>query len=225
MPRRDTPQSTDPFASAAMPVRELAHCTELEATPTARVPELVDDVIRPAYLAHIVFLTNKIDEMRDWWRAVLGGAAMMTGKEMEFITFDDEHHRVAIFKRDRLKEKTAEVDTAGMHHVAFTYRSLADLVATYKRLKARGIVPMRTIYHGITVSNYYLDPDNNRVELQVNAFASKAKLNAWLGQRGFNDNPIGVMFDFEELVSRFDAGEDPETLVRPLEMPQPAHAQ
>ena len=128
---------------------------------------------------------------------------------MEFITFDDEHHRVAIFKRDRLKEKSAAADTAGMHHVAFTYGSLADLVATYKRLKAQGIVPVRTIHHGITVSNYYLDPDNNRVELQVNAFASKDKLNAWLARRGFNDNPIGVLFDFAELVERFDAGADP----------------
>jgi catechol 2,3-dioxygenase-like lactoylglutathione lyase family enzyme len=205
------------FASAAMPKTELAFCSELEATPTARVPDLAADVVRPAELAHIVFLTNRIDAMRQWWRAVLGGAAMMTGKEMEFITFDDEHHRVAIFQRDRLKEKTEAVDTAGLHHVAFTYGSLADLVATYRRLKAQGIAPVRTIHHGITVSNYYLDPDNNRVELQVNAFASKQKLNAWLAGRGFNDNPIGVLFDFDELVRRFDAGEDTETLLRPLE--------
>ena len=142
---------------------------------------------------------------------------MMSGKEMEFITFDDEHHRVAIFQRDRLKEKSAAADTAGMHHIAFTYGSLADLVATYTRLKAQGIVPVRTIHHGITVSNYYLDPDNNRVELQVNAFASKDKLNAWLARRGFNDNPIGVLFDFAELVERFDAGADPATLLLPLE--------
>jgi len=197
---------TGAFASAAMPVAELAFCSELEATPTARVPDLADDVVRPAYLAHIVFLTNRIDDMRQWWRAVLGGAAMMSGKEMEFITFDDEHHRVAIFRRDRLKEKSAAADTAGMHHVAFTYR----------RLKARGIVPVRTIHHGITVSNYYLDPDNNRVELQVNAFATKDKLNAWLALRGFNDNPIGVLFDFAELADRLDAGEDPEILHQPL---------
>jgi catechol 2,3-dioxygenase-like lactoylglutathione lyase family enzyme len=208
-----------------MPVRELSHLTELEATPTARVPGLADDVVRPAYLAHIVFLSNKIDAMREWWRAVLGAAPTVTGKEMEFITFDGEHHRVAIFQRDRLKEKGPEVDTTGMHHVAFTYRSLADLVATYKRLKARGIAPMRTIHHGFTVSNYYLDPDNNRVELQVNAFATTEKLNEWFAGRGFNDNPIGVLFDFEEMVARFEAGEDPETLVLPLEAPVPVPAQ
>ena len=210
---------TKGFASAAMPVRELAHISELQATPTARVPEFTGDVVRPAYLAHIVFLTNKMEAMREWWRAVLGGAPTMTGKEMEFIAFDDEHHRVAIFRRDRLKEKGPEIDTSGMHHVAFTYGSLADLVATYKRLKARGIAPMRTIHHGFTVSNYYLDPDNNRVELQVNAFPDNAALNAWFATRGFNDNPIGVLFDFEEMVARFEAGEDPETLVLPMPAP------
>lgn len=212
-----SPEKPGGFASASKAVAELAYFTDLDTTETARVPELDPDMVRPAYLAHIVFLTNRIDEMRLWWRAVLGGAAMVSGKEMEFITFDDEHHRVAIFQRDKLKEKSAQVDTAGMHHVAFTYGSLGDLVATYKRLKARGIVPMRMIHHGITVSIYYLDPDNNRVELQVNAFATTAKLNAWLAGRGFNDNPIGVLFDFEELVARFDAGEDPETLSLPLD--------
>jgi catechol 2,3-dioxygenase-like lactoylglutathione lyase family enzyme len=219
------PRDKGSFASASMPVRELSHITEREASPTARVPQLVDDVVRPAYLAHIVFLTNKMEAMRQWWRTVLGGAATMTGKQLEFITFDTEHHRVAIFQRDRLKEKMAEVDTAGMHHVAFTYASLADLVATYKRLKASGILPMRTIHHGFTVSNYYLDPDNNRIELQVNAFATNEKLNEWFATRGFNDNPIGVLFDFEELVARFEAGEDPEVLVLPLKAPEPVPAE
>jgi catechol 2,3-dioxygenase-like lactoylglutathione lyase family enzyme len=215
----------DIFASASIPVRELVHITDREASPTAHVPELADDIVRPAYLAHIVFLTNKIDAMREWWRAVLGASPTMTGKELEFITFDNEHHRVAIFQRDRLKEKGPEIDTSGMHHVAFTYRSLADLVVTYKRLKARGIVPMRTIHHGFTVSNYYLDPDNNRVELQVNAFASNEELNAWFAGRAFNDNPIGVLFDFEEMVARFEAGADPKALVRPLAAPEPVPAE
>ena len=203
------------FATASMPERELAFCDGLDQSPTARVPDLDDEVVRPAFLAHIVFLTNRIEAMRAWWRTVLGGAPMMTGKGLEFITFDDEHHRVAIFARDQLRDKGPEVDIAGMHHVAFTYGSLGDLVATYKRLKAAGIVPMRTIHHGITVSNYYLDPDNNRVELQVNAFASKAKLNAWLAGRPFNDNPIGVLFDFEELAARLEAGEDEAVLLTP----------
>jgi len=206
---------TPVFRSTAMPTPELKHLSELEATPTARVPEIKDDTVRPAYLAHIVLQTNRIDAMRHWWRAVLGGAPMMTGKELEFITFDDEHHRVAIFQRDPVREKGVEIETAGLHHVAFTYASLGDLVATYKRLKALGILPFRTIHHGITVSNYYLDPDNNRVELQINAHPSTEALNAWFATRAFNDNPIGILFDFEDLAARYETGTDEWQLIAP----------
>jgi hypothetical protein len=37
-------------------------------------------------------------------------------------------------------------------HIAFTYRSLEALIATYTRLKAVGILPWRAINHGPTVS-------------------------------------------------------------------------
>ena len=42
MAQRDAGKGT--FASAAMPVAELAFCSELDATPTARVPELPSGV-------------------------------------------------------------------------------------------------------------------------------------------------------------------------------------
>ncbi len=203
------------FESAKTPTAELGRLSGLDEAPTARVPDHIEGDVRPAQLAHIVLQTNRIDAMRVWWRAVLGGSSMFSSREMEFITFDDEHHRVAIFQRGPVKEKGPEPDTAGLHHAAFSYQSLGDLVATYKRLKPLGILPMRTIHHGPTVSNYYLDPDNNRVELQVDVFPTKAALNAWFATREFNRNPIGILFDFEELVRRLDAGETPEALLRP----------
>jgi catechol 2,3-dioxygenase-like lactoylglutathione lyase family enzyme len=153
-----------------------------------------------------VLQTNRMPEMCRWWRTVLGGAPTMSSKAIEFITFDDEHHRVAILERGTVREKGVEIDTAGLHHVAFSYASLDDLVATYRRLKAEGILPIRTIHHGITVSNYYLDPDNNRVELQINAHPNNDALNEWFATRAFNDNPIGILFDFEDLVARFETG-------------------
>jgi catechol 2,3-dioxygenase-like lactoylglutathione lyase family enzyme len=206
------------YAGTAMPKKELSYLSTPDGTATARVPEMRDEIVRPAYLAHIVLLTNRLDEMRQWWRTVLGGAPMMSGKELEFITFDDEHHRVAIFQRDQLREKGPEIDTAGLHHVAFTYASLGDLVATYQRLKRAGITPIRVIHHGITVSTYYLDPDNNRVELQINAFPNNQALNAWLAGRHFNNNPIGVLFNFEDLIARYEAGEDPWQISSPALM-------
>ncbi len=207
------------FASARLAAAELKFCSGLEETATARVPDPATETVRPAYLAHVVFQTDRIAEMSAWWRTVLAGAPTFSSDALEFITFDDEHHRVAILKRDAVRPKAKDAAVAGVHHIAFSYASLADLVSTYKRLEREGILPVRTIHHGITVSNYYLDPDDNRVELQVDAFPDKQTLNDWLAGRAFNDNPIGVLFDFEELVQRFEAGEAPERLLRALAAP------
>ena len=51
-----------------------------------------------------------------------------------------------------------------------------DLLDTYRRLKAKGIVPYWPIHHGFTVSLYYRDPDGNRMEFQVDTCtAAEAK--------------------------------------------------
>ena len=39
-----------------------------------------------------------------------------------------------------------------------------DLLDTYVRLKADGIVPHACLDHGMTMSFYYVDPDGNSVE-------------------------------------------------------------
>ncbi len=57
--------------------------------------------------------------------------------------------------------------SAGHDHLAYTYESLGDLVATYERLKAAGIMPSVPVAHGLTTSLYYRDPDGGGVELTV----------------------------------------------------------
>jgi hypothetical protein len=59
---------------------------------------------------------------------------------------------------------------------------------------------------------YYRDPDANSVELQVDAFGSMAEAKAYMRSDSFRDNPIGVMYDPEELVRRHRAGEPLESL-------------
>jgi catechol-2,3-dioxygenase len=94
----------------------------------------------------------------------------------------------------------------GLEHIAYAYATLGDLVATYERLKAAGITPYWTINHGPTTSMYYRDPDGNQVELQVDNFPSVEELNAWFRSGAFASNPIGVVFDADELVAKFKAG-------------------
>ena len=46
--------------------------------------------------AHVVFQTGQPQEMRDWYCTVLDGHVVYQDQALCFITFDDEHHRVAL---------------------------------------------------------------------------------------------------------------------------------
>jgi hypothetical protein len=61
---------------------------------------------------------------------------------------------------------------------------------------------------------YFADPDGNHVELQYDNFATDGELQAFFDSGAFAANPIGVEFDPEELVRRFQAGEPVEQLVK-----------
>jgi hypothetical protein len=100
----------------------------------------------------------------------------------------------------------------GLHHIAFTYRSLDELLRTYERLKQLGIEPYWPIHHGVTVSMYFRDPDGNSVELQVDAFATMEEAKAYMRSDSFRNNPIGVLYDPDEMVRRHRAGESFESL-------------
>jgi len=161
--------------------------------------------ISPAKFAHAVLRTTRFKEMTDWYRTVLGAKVMYENKFLAFMTYDDEHHRIAIAAFPGIAER--QPHSAGLDHLAYTYASIDDLVATYERLKVAGILPVVTINHGITTSMYYHDPDRNQVELLVDNFATAAEGQAYMRQRSVDDkNPVGIVYDPEELVGRVRDG-------------------
>lgn len=189
--------------------------------------------IRPARFVHVVYRTFRFDEMIDWYCTVLDAKVRHKNPGIAFVSYDDEHHRVAflnlaMFMPDGPKAKD---DLVGVDHVAYTYGSLTDLAENYGQLKEKGILPYWCLHHGITVSMYYADPDGNRMEFQVDACADNDEANAFMEGPGFAQNPIGVEFDPDDLLKRLRAGEPeagflPRTVhlpVAPLRNP-PAHA-
>ncbi|MDE0983002.1 MAG: VOC family protein [Gammaproteobacteria bacterium] len=167
--------------------------------------------ISPVKLAHIVYKTSRFDEMIDWYKTVLEAETMTATPVVTFLTYDDEHHRIAIANMPNLEKRPFQ--SAGVEHCAFTYGSLDDLFATYERLAAIEIMPYWTINHGPTLSMYYRDPDDNQVELQIDIFENNDEVNEWFEQSDFTINPIGVKFDAVELIGRYRAGEDRTTLL------------
>lgn len=175
--------------------------------------------IAPAKFAHAVIRTNRFDEMVGWYKSVLELEPLLENAFVAFLTFDEEHHRIAIARAPGMEEK--EVNRTGVDHFAFTYASIDDLLATYVRLKELGVEPSTPIHHGPTLSFYYLDPDRNEIELFVDVFDDVADQNEWMKGAQFNNNPIGVIFDPDDLVKRWQEGEPHEQLLKPLEGPMP----
>ncbi len=171
---------------------------------------MADQIIPPAKLAHFVIRTPRFDESIAWWTTVLGAEVRHQNDFLCFLTYDDEHHRLAILSVPTLTEN--DRSSAGLEHVAFTYSNLDDLLATYERLEAKGITPIAPINHGMTLSMYYADPDGNQVELQIDTMTPQ-EAEEFMAGPVFAANPIGVPFDPDDLVARRAGGESVESVV------------
>jgi catechol 2,3-dioxygenase-like lactoylglutathione lyase family enzyme len=147
-----------------------------------------------------------------WYKTVLSARGVFENEILSFLTYDDEHHRIAIVNAPSLSEQPAGI--CGVHHIAFTYPSLKDLMSNYEVLRDLSIKPVYVINHGPTTSLYYADPDGNQLELQVENFESVQAASEFFYTPAFAENPIGVEFDPEDLVRRLRAGEPEETLKR-----------
>ena len=185
-----------------------------QAVPT---PAAVRGRVAPVKFAHIVFRTGQKDAMVDWYRKVLEAEVALANPMLTFLTFDDEHHRIAILGMPGLESPAQPV--AGLEHFAFTYATLGDLLATYRRLREDEILPYWSINHGPNLSFYYRDPDGNQIELQIDVFETPDAVNAWYATSDFAANPIGVKFDADDLIRRFEAGETLESLTRRPHIP------
>ncbi len=169
-------------------------------------------IVRPTKFAHIVYRTRRFKEMLDWYSTVLGAYVQYQNPVLAFLTYDDEHHRLAFVDMSVLAADGGETnkhDAIGVDHVAYTYGSLGDLFENYATLKEDGIMPYWCVHHGITVSMYYADPDGNQIEFQVDCCGSSEEATDFMNT-GFDANPIGVEYDPDEMLAAYRAGK-PET--------------
>ncbi|KAL9617585.1 MAG: hypothetical protein Q9160_007655 [Pyrenula sp. 1 TL-2023] len=183
-------------------------------------------VISPTKLAHVGLRTSpdNFQPMIDFYVTFLGCEIQYQSDFAAFLTYDDEHHRVAIVA---VPETTpAPPGSSGLNHMAFTFDNLKDLLQAYVARKERGITPIYCTNHGPTTSLYYRDPDGNRIETQIDNFDTPQEATAYMKSPEFVENPLGGQFDPEEVLRRFEAGEDLKALmtrdkyVGPMEIPQ-----
>jgi len=133
-------------------------------------------------LQHVALATGNMGAMIDWYRKVVGmnvnhrrdakpdpeykgppfGAAWLSN--------DEVHQRIALFEFPGLGADPNKRQHVYMHHFAFQFESLDDLLGSYARLKGLDIVPQFAVDEGVQISFYYQDPDGNSVELNVGNF-------------------------------------------------------
>jgi catechol-2,3-dioxygenase len=161
--------------------------------------------------------------MIQWYEAMFGARVQFQNPVLAFLTYDDEHHRIALVNMAAVQPQATEADrrgVIGVDHVAYAYASVNELFENYAQLKAKGILPYWCIHHGVTVSMYYADPDGNQMELQVDAFGSSEESNAYMCGPHYSTNPIGVEYDPEEILARLRSGTPgADFLTRPSDFP------
>jgi catechol-2,3-dioxygenase len=158
--------------------------------------------VSPAKLSHAVFRTTRLKEMVEWYKTVLNIEVLYQNDVIAFTTYDEEHHRIAFVQIPGLVEKPK--GSAGLDHLAFFYSTLGDWIETYERLKTAGITPRAPIHHGLSMSLYYRDPDDNGVELSIDN-VEKAEWHDWMRNQ-LGKNPMGVGFDPDDLARKYHAG-------------------
>ncbi|KAJ4308280.1 hypothetical protein N0V84_012189 [Fusarium piperis] len=170
-------------------------------------------VLQPATLAHVVLRTADIDKMSKFYVTFLGGQVTYRSEAISFITYDEEHHRIALIGIPGTSPKAPH--SCGLEHIAFTFSSLEDLLLAYRQRKYHGIDP---------VCIYYKDPDGNMLETQVDNFDTVDEATAFMKSSKFAENPIGTDFNPDDLISAINEGVSEKTLkkrkeIGPREMP------
>ena len=170
-------------------------------------------------LAHVEYQTRQFEAMLAWYDQVFGAKVMNQTPAMAFLSFDEEHHRFALLNLETVAPGgPSHRGAVGVNHIAYTLPSATALMTMYRRLKGHGLEPVWPVHHGLTLSLYYDDPDGNRIEFQVDALPPGEGAR-YLSSAAMDANPVGVNFDPEALLARFEAGASEAELLAPLDGP------
>ena len=163
-------------------------------------------VIHPKF-HHFNLKTTRLQEMIDWYGKVVGAEVLFQDGQGAWLSNDEANHRIALLAFPGFVDDPEKGTRTGMHHSAFEYGSFEELNATYLRLRDEGIEPAMCLDHGMTLSYYYADPDENFVELQCDNFGDWARSSEYMRtSEVFHANPIGVFVEPAKVAEAAAAG-------------------
>jgi len=195
--------------------------------------DIVTADLTPPRLSEVVLRTSHYDEMKGWYRQVLGvepyfehtppnweqvreqlSDKLPTDLRLCFIRIAGGYpfgQVIALFDYPRL----APSDRAsGLHHMQLRHGDVEALFTRYERLASVGILPYRSFNHGPSTSFYYLDVDGNMAELSAANFPEEAGYLAFLKSPAYAANPVGFAVEPADLAQRWRAGESAWDIVQ-----------
>ena len=163
-------------------------------------------------LAHVVFQTNQVPAMREFYCTLLQAEVVFENEQMCFITYDDEHHRLAFMSiPGGLVERPP--NGVGLMHSAYTFETLDALLARYSLLKDGGLEPVAPVQHGPTTSSYYRDPDGSLAELQIDNYATPLQATEFMHSEEYMNDPLGPVFDPARMLQELSNGKSEQALI------------
>ena len=133
----------------------------------------------PAYIHHIFLRTKRFDAMRAFYKLVLGCEAFFENEMFSWLSFDQEHHRIAIANMPQSQDQAPHPGGSRPRRLPVRGAPKTSSPLT-RRLRDVGVEPYWCTDHGGTTSFYYKDPDGNGLELQYDNYSNRDALLEWM---------------------------------------------
>ena len=191
--------------------RKISHAAKKESKKAVRTKKAKNPIFH-----HALLKTARMQEMIDWYAAVVGIEPVFQAPGIAFLSNDSANHRISMVGNPQFLTNPNFRKSVGMHHLAFEYESADDLLDCWHRLhEEHGYKPHVAVHHGMTLSFYYADPENNSVELQADVFGDWKKSKAWMRTSPqFRADPIGKFVDPAAMFAARSAGVKTKELLR-----------
>ena len=102
--------------------------------------EAVDGPPRPGF-HHVTLKTTRKEEMIEWYRLVVGLEPNWNGEQGAWMSNDRANHRMALLVTPAIREDPEKLTHAGLHHTAYEFETVGDLLENFARLREEGVVP------------------------------------------------------------------------------------
>lgn len=118
-------------------------------------------------LSHAGVYARDVSKMVDFYTQILGlvvsdRGTSSRGAELAFLTAAPGHHHQLVIASGRAPQGTSTVN-----QLSFKVADLDQLKTVHRRVRDSGVTDIRQVSHGIALSIYFADPEDNAIEIYM----------------------------------------------------------